>query len=194
MSQCGVRKWRSRELARDRLSRCCSRPMCWRWPRRCRSPIAAERLGEQERACGASSNTTSGGRWRSWICRGCGASALAVRSTSSARRGHDYISLFVDLARRKVVYVADGIGRGHREGIVPRIPLRGAWRPARTVTDASIDMGAAFEAGIKENFLQLRDLVRQISRHQTRQRGRRPGAARWRRGTTSRSRAGATSS
>src|SRR5271167_3949173 len=27
---------------------------------------------------------------------------------TSARRGHDYISLFVDMARRKVVYVADG--------------------------------------------------------------------------------------
>ena len=27
---------------------------------------------------------------------------------TSARRGHDYISLFVDMARRKVGYVADG--------------------------------------------------------------------------------------
>src|SRR5208337_3754356 len=27
---------------------------------------------------------------------------------TSARRGHDYISLFVDMARRKVIYVADG--------------------------------------------------------------------------------------
>jgi transposase len=27
---------------------------------------------------------------------------------TSARRGHDYISLFVDMARRKVVYVAEG--------------------------------------------------------------------------------------
>src|SRR3984885_15206784 len=27
---------------------------------------------------------------------------------TSARRGHDYISLFVDMVRRKVVYVADG--------------------------------------------------------------------------------------
>ena len=27
---------------------------------------------------------------------------------TSARRGHDYVSLFVDMARRKVIYVADG--------------------------------------------------------------------------------------
>ena len=27
---------------------------------------------------------------------------------TSARRGHDYISLFVDMARRKVIYAADG--------------------------------------------------------------------------------------
>jgi transposase len=31
---------------------------------------------------------------------------------TSARRGHDYISLFVDMARRKVVYVADGKDAG----------------------------------------------------------------------------------
>src|SRR5277367_3553224 len=46
---------------------------------------------------------------------------------TSARRGHDYISLFVDMARRKVVYVTEG-------------------------KDAAIDMGAAFVAGVKANF------------------------------------------
>src|SRR5271165_1701345 len=77
--------------------------MCWRWPRRCRSPMRPSGSASTTRACGASSNTTSGGRWRSWICRGCGAS--------------------------------------------PPTRLR-----REAVTDASIDMGAAFEAGIKENF------------------------------------------
>jgi hypothetical protein len=33
---------------------------------------------------------------------------------TSARRGHDYISLFVDMARRKVVYVAEGKDCGFR--------------------------------------------------------------------------------
>ena len=59
---------------------------------------------------------------------------------TSARRGHDYINLFVDMARRKVVYVADA----------DFLEAHGGRREA--VTDASIDMGAAFEAGIKENF------------------------------------------
>ena len=36
---------------------------------------------------------------------------------NSARRGHDYIDLFVDMAHRKVVYVADGKDAETGEGI-----------------------------------------------------------------------------
>src|SRR5574337_14641 len=69
---------------------------------------------------------------------------------TSARRGHDYISLFVDMARRKVVYVAEGKDAATVKEFADFIEAHGGKRAA--VTDASIDMGAAFEAGIKENF------------------------------------------
>ena len=69
---------------------------------------------------------------------------------TSARRGHDYISLFVDMAKRKVVYVAEGKDAGTVKEFADFLEAHGGSREA--VTDASIDMGAAFEAGIKENF------------------------------------------
>jgi len=69
---------------------------------------------------------------------------------TSARRGHDYISLFVDMAKRKVVYVADGKDAATVKEFADFLEAHGGSREA--VTDASIDMGAAFEAGIKDNF------------------------------------------
>jgi len=69
---------------------------------------------------------------------------------TSARRGHDYISLFVDMARRKVVYVADGKDAATVKDFADFLEAHGGRREG--VTDASIDMGAAFEAGIKANF------------------------------------------
>jgi transposase len=69
---------------------------------------------------------------------------------TSARRGHDYISLFVDMGRRKVVYVAEGKDAATVKEFADFLEAHGGKRQA--VTDASIDMGAAFEAGIKENF------------------------------------------
>jgi transposase len=69
---------------------------------------------------------------------------------TSARRGHDYISLFVDMARRKVVYVADGKDAATVKEFADFLEAHAGKREA--VTDASIDMGAAFEAGIKANF------------------------------------------
>ena len=67
---------------------------------------------------------------------------------TSARRGHDYISLFVDMARRKVIYVADGKDAATVKEFADFLEAHGGKREA--VTDASIDMGA--EAGIKANF------------------------------------------
>src|SRR5208337_3802903 len=93
---------------------------------------------------------------------------------TSARRGHDYISLFVDMARRKVVTVADGKDAATVKEFADFLEAHGGRREA--VTDASIDMGA--RGGDQSELPERRDHVRQISRHQTRQRGRRPGAAR----------------
>src|SRR5271170_4443195 len=69
---------------------------------------------------------------------------------TSARRGHDYISLFVDMARRKVVYVADGKDAATVDGFAAFLEAHGGKR--ENITDASIDMGAAFIAGVKANF------------------------------------------
>jgi transposase len=70
---------------------------------------------------------------------------------TSARRGHDYISLFIDMARRKVIYVAEGKDAATVKEFAAFLEAHGGDR--RAVTDASIDMSAAFEAGIKENFV-----------------------------------------
>ena len=69
---------------------------------------------------------------------------------TSARRGHDDISLFVDMAQRKVVYVADGKDAATVNEFADFLEAHGGKREA--VTDTSIDMSAAFEAGIKANF------------------------------------------
>jgi transposase len=69
---------------------------------------------------------------------------------TSARRGHDYISLFVDMARRKVIYVTEGKDAETVKAFADFLEAHGGDRKA--ISDASIDMGAAFEAGIKQNF------------------------------------------
>jgi len=74
---------------------------------------------------------------------------IAVDETS-ARRGHDYISLFVDIARRKVVHVADGKDASTVAAFAEFLERHGGKKD--NITDASIDMGAAFIAGIKANF------------------------------------------
>jgi transposase len=69
---------------------------------------------------------------------------------TSARRGHDYISLFVDIARRKVVFVTDGKDAATVGAFATFLEKHGGKK--ENVTDASIDMGAAFIAGVKANF------------------------------------------
>jgi transposase len=88
--------------------------------------------------------------WRAVDALDLSAVRRIAADETSARRGHDYISLFVDMARRKVVYVADGKNAGTVKEFADFLEAHGGKREA--VTDASIDMGAAFEAGIKANF------------------------------------------
>ena len=71
---------------------------------------------------------------------------IAVDETS-AKRGHDYITLFADIARRLVVYVADG-----KSGAA--VDEFGAWLEARggdraDISDVSMDMSAAFSPASK---------------------------------------------
>ena len=69
---------------------------------------------------------------------------------TSARRGHDYISLFVDIARRKVIFVADGKDAATVGAFAAFLEKHGGKKD--NITDTSIDMGAAFIAGVKSNF------------------------------------------
>jgi hypothetical protein len=55
---------------------------------------------------------------------------------------HDNISLFVDMVSRKVVYVADGKDAGTVKKFADFLVSHGGDRVG--VSDASIDMGAAF--------------------------------------------------
>jgi len=69
---------------------------------------------------------------------------------TSARRGHDDISLFVDIARRKVVFVTDGKDAATVEAFATFLEEHGGKKA--NITDVSIDMGAAFVLGVKTNF------------------------------------------
>src|SRR5208337_3506180 len=88
--------------------------------------------------------------WRAVEALGLSSVRRIAADETSARRGHDYISLFVDMARRKVVYVAEGKDAATVKEFADFLEAHGGDREA--ITDASIDMGAAFEAGIKQNF------------------------------------------
>jgi Helix-turn-helix domain of transposase family ISL3 len=111
---------------------------------------------------------------------------------TSARRGHDYISLFVDMARREVVNVADGKDAATREG--NRGFPRGAWRPAGGGDRRQQRHGGCIRGGDKRELPQRRDHVRQIFTSSNSQTRPSTGCGARRRGTSSRSRAGATSS
>jgi len=69
---------------------------------------------------------------------------------TSAKRGHDYVSLFVDLARRRVIHVAEGKSAETVDEFAQELEKHGG--DAERITDASIDMGAAFVAGVRRNF------------------------------------------
>ena len=79
----------------------------------------------------------------------CEVRRIAADETS-ARRGHDYISLFVDMARRKVVYVTEGKDAATVKAFKEFLESHGG--DAKAVTDASIDMGAAFGRGSRRTF------------------------------------------
>jgi hypothetical protein len=93
------------------------------------------------------------------------------------------------MARRKVVYVAEGKDAATVKEFADFLEAHGGDRQA--VSDASIDTGAAFEAGIKENFRTQRSHSTNSTSSSSPTKPSTRFAAR-RRGTTSRSRAGAT--
>ena len=73
---------------------------------------------------------------------------IAVDETS-ARRGHDYVTLFADLARREVVYVAEGRDAATVADFTGFLEQHGGKK--ENITDVSTDMSTAFISGMKSN-------------------------------------------
>lgn len=68
---------------------------------------------------------------------------------TGAKRGHDYVSLFVDLARRRVLFVADGKDATTVQQFATDLRAHGG-DPAK-ITEICIDMSPAFIKGTKDH-------------------------------------------
>ena len=73
---------------------------------------------------------------------------LGVDETSIAK-GHDYVSLFVDLKKKKTMFVAEGKGSSTVAAFKADFEAHGG--NAAGVTDVSCDMSPAFIKGVREN-------------------------------------------
>jgi transposase len=73
----------------------------------------------------------------------------AAFDETAAKRGHDYVSLFVDLATRRVMFVADGKDAATVEQFAADLQAHGG--AAANITEVCIDMSPAFIKGTKEH-------------------------------------------
>ncbi len=73
---------------------------------------------------------------------------VAIDETA-ARRGHDYISLFVDIDHRRVIHVAEGRAAATVAAFADDLVAHNG--DAKAITDVSIDMGPAFIKGVQDN-------------------------------------------
>ena len=74
--------------------------------------------------------------------------AIGIDETSIAK-GHDYISLFVDLNEKRVMHVSDGKSNKTVVDFVEAFEKKGGM--VNNVKDVSCDMSKAFIKGVKEN-------------------------------------------
>ena len=74
--------------------------------------------------------------------------AVGVDETSS-RRGHDYITLFVDLEARRLLLATPGKDASTFERFATDLEAHGG--SAQAVTDISMDLSPAFQKGAKEH-------------------------------------------
>jgi hypothetical protein len=79
---------------------------------------------------------------------GIGVQRVAIDETA-AKRGHDYITLVVDMDSRRVAFVADGRSADTVRQFADHLEERGG--DASRIKQASIDMSPAFIAGVTEN-------------------------------------------
>ena len=68
---------------------------------------------------------------------------------TSIAKGHDYVTLFVDLERKKTIFVAEGKDNSTVKAFVADLAQHKG--NASNVTDVSCDMSPAFIKGVKEN-------------------------------------------
>ena len=73
---------------------------------------------------------------------------IAVDETAS-KRGHNYITLFVDIDERRVLYVTDGKDAKTIEAFADDLEAHGG--DASRIKEVCIDMSAAFIKGVTEN-------------------------------------------
>jgi transposase len=73
---------------------------------------------------------------------------IGVDETSIAK-GHDYVSLFVDLAKRRTIFVAEGKGSSTVTEFKQDFEAHGG--KAGAITDVSCDMSPAFIKGVRDN-------------------------------------------
>jgi transposase len=73
---------------------------------------------------------------------------VAVDETA-AKRGHNYITLFVDIDRRRVLHVADGKDAATVEAFADDLAAHGG--KAENIAEVCIDMSAAFIRGVGEH-------------------------------------------
>jgi transposase len=77
-----------------------------------------------------------------------GVTQLGVDETSKAK-GHDYVSLFVDLEKRRTIFVAEG--KGSETMAVFAKDFKEHHGNPHGITDVSIDMSPAFIKGVEEH-------------------------------------------
>jgi transposase len=79
-----------------------------------------------------------------------GVKRVGIDETSKTK-GHDYVTLFVDLEESKTIFVAEGKGSETLEEFKKDLTEHGG--KSENITDASLDMSPAFIKGVEENFL-----------------------------------------
>ena len=77
-----------------------------------------------------------------------GVEQVGVDETSRAK-GHDYVSLFVDLEERRTIFVAEGKGSETMASFAEDLKEHNGH--PQEITDVSIDMSPAFIKGVEEN-------------------------------------------
>lgn len=68
---------------------------------------------------------------------------------TSKRKGHDYITLFVDLQKKQTVFIAEGNSQKTVKAFVDDLKVHNA--TPEQITDVSCDMWPAFIRGVKDN-------------------------------------------